>query len=334
MYRFGPAGIPLSCKGRKLINAVEEVMKSGLNALEVQFIRFYWEETPVTKDMEGMVAREAPELGVVLDVLTQTDGGYVYAGPEKVLEEGDIVIHLPRWNLASSYQELEDVARIAKEFDVMLSAHSPYYMELTGTGEGARRSIEEILWSAYFAQVLGADLLVNKTGLYMGLSREEAMQNMIRNIKEIQREMRRRKIKVKLGFEISGKPEVFGDKEELFELSKRLKIIPVLNFPYLHAREYGKFRRANQFLEALEEFRGHLHGLKRHYVRFAGVEHEAGRELRLLPIKRGDLRFEIMAEALAELDYDITIISISPLLEHDAKYMKIMLERVFARRVK
>ena len=63
------------------------------------------------------------------------------------------------------------------------------------------------------------------------------------------------------------------------------------------------------------------------------MEHADGNELRYTPIKKGDLRFEPLAECILDNNYDITLISGSPLLEHDAMYMKVMLERVLARRV-
>jgi deoxyribonuclease-4 len=39
MIRFGPAGIPLSCKGRTLRDGIEDVHGLGLNAMEVQMVR-------------------------------------------------------------------------------------------------------------------------------------------------------------------------------------------------------------------------------------------------------------------------------------------------------
>ena len=39
MIRFGPAGIPLSCKGRTLKDGIEDVHNLGLNAMEVQMVR-------------------------------------------------------------------------------------------------------------------------------------------------------------------------------------------------------------------------------------------------------------------------------------------------------
>ena len=39
MIRFGPAGIPLSCKGRTLRDGIEDVHTLGLTALEIQLVR-------------------------------------------------------------------------------------------------------------------------------------------------------------------------------------------------------------------------------------------------------------------------------------------------------
>ncbi len=58
MIRFGPAGIPLSCKGRTLRDGIADVHHLGLTAMEVQFIKV----NPLTRlalDEEvGKLARE------------------------------------------------------------------------------------------------------------------------------------------------------------------------------------------------------------------------------------------------------------------------------------
>jgi deoxyribonuclease-4 len=55
--------------------------------------------------------------------------------------------------------------------------------------------------------------------------------------------------------------------------------------------------------------------------------------MRLAPVKSGELRFEPVAECLIDYNYDATIISSSPLLEHDAMYLKIIYERVFTKKI-
>ena len=37
--RFGPAGIPLSCKGRTLKDGLEDIYALELNAMEIQLVR-------------------------------------------------------------------------------------------------------------------------------------------------------------------------------------------------------------------------------------------------------------------------------------------------------
>jgi len=53
----------------------------------------------------------------------------------------------------------------------------------------------------------------------------------------------------------------------------------------------------------------------------------------LLQSKEGNLKFEPLADAIADFDDEITIISFSPLLEHDALYMKVIFERSISRKI-
>ncbi|EQD72385.1 endonuclease IV, partial [mine drainage metagenome] len=68
------------------------------------------------------------------------------------------------------------------------------------------------------------------------------------------------------------------------------------------------------------------------YAHFSGLEQYGPGEFRLTPIKRGSIRFDPLAEFLAGRDFDITVVSSSPLLEHDAMYMKLLYERALTRR--
>jgi len=116
--------------------------------------------------------------------------------------------------------------------------------------------------------------------------------------------------------------------DEILAVCKRVPgVVPVLSFPHIHAREGGSLKRREDFRELFDKVKDALK-LQAFYTHFSGVEHEGGNELRYTPIKKGDMRFEPLAEYLADESADITIISDSPLLEHDAMYMKVILERV------
>ena len=74
-------------------------------------------------------------------------------------------------------------------------------------------------------------------------------------------------------------------------------------------------------------------GLKKFYTHFSGVEFDTeGNERHYSPIKKGEIKFEYLAEVILENNYNVITISDSPLMEHDAMYMKLIMERVEARR--
>jgi deoxyribonuclease-4 len=81
-------------------------------------------------------------------------------------------------------------------------------------------------------------------------------------------------------------------------------------------------RTSEDYSELFEQVRKQYGG-KKFYCHFAGIEHRMGNALHYTQIKKSDLKFEPFAEFLAEEGdwLDITIISDSPLLEHDAMYM-------------
>jgi deoxyribonuclease-4 len=131
--------------------------------------------------------------------------------------------------------------------------------------------------------------------------------------------------------ETSGKQEVLGDLDEVLAICKRVSgVIPVLNFAHIHARGNGSLKKKEDFQEIFDKT---LRITKDNlYSHFSGVEYEDGSENRYTPIKKGDLKFEPLAECILDNNINITVISGSPLLEHDAMYMKVILERVLTRR--
>ena len=81
-------------------------------------------------------------------------------------------------------------------------------------------------------------------------------------------------------------------------------------------------KTSEDYAELFDQVR-ETYGGKTFYCHFAGVEHRMGNAQHYTQIKKSDLKFEPFAEYLAEEGdwMDITIISDSPLLEHDAMYM-------------
>ena len=139
-------------------------------------------------------------------------------------------------------------------------------------------------------------------------------------------------IKPRLGIEITGQQDVFGSLEQVLQLCDDVDgLIPVLNFPHYQARTKGSLNTATDFVDLINQFVPYSkNGV---YASFSNVEFTPeGNEKWLTPLKKGELRFERLAEALADLKPEMTLISSSPLLEHDAVYMRTLTERVLSKK--
>lgn len=274
--RFGPAGIPLSCKGRTLKDGIEDIHALQLDAMEVQLLR------PL---------RDIPE-------------------------------------------ELDLIRELGEELDVRLSIHAPYYMDLLGDEHYVERSLENVMWSADLCKELGADTLILHVGMYHDHDPDEALEEAIVRVRWLRDKIKKSGLDIDIGIETSGRQKVFGSVEEILAINKRVqRTLPVLNIPNIHAREGGSLREVQDFEDLFEKVNDQMK-TGSFYTHFAGVEHADGDKIMGTPIKKGDLRFDPMAEMMLNHDdWDFRIISESPLLEHDAVYMKLILDRILQRRI-
>ncbi|MEE9163400.1 MAG: TIM barrel protein [Thermoplasmata archaeon] len=328
MIRFGPAGIPLSCKGRTLEAGIEDVHNLGLAAMEVQLVRINVIERFPTEEEVGLTPRTLPgELVVALRQEEEED--QLVHDPDAVIEPED-TLHVLVGSVAADFEELEYLGELARELDVEMALHTPYYMDLAGDGELGHKSMNSIRWGGMIAHHLNARVVVTHMGLYGELTPEAALDRIIGRVKELAAWFRKQGLRSTLGLETSGRQEVFGSVDEVVSITEAVPdAMPVLNFGHIHAREGGSLREASDFGALLDRLEPWAHG--QFHCHFAGVEHEGGNELRYTPIKRGDLRFEPLVESILDSEYPLTVISSSPLLEHDAMYMKVILERVLGR---
>ncbi|MDD1770710.1 MAG: TIM barrel protein [Methanomassiliicoccales archaeon] len=331
MIRFGPAGIPLSCKGRTLKDGIEDVHNLGLNAMEVQMVRVNVVERPPDEEEIGASPINL-EGDLIVEIVRQKGKKTVrITDLEEEIAEDDSLITLAS-GLVQNYKELNVLGKMGKELDVELSMHTPYYMDLTSNTELTRKSMDSIRWAGLMTNQMGGVMITTHVGLYGKLSKKKAKEIVEENIGEVVSWWKANKIKPQLGLEISGRQEVWGSLDEVLGLCDDIKgPVPIINFAHHHARQNGSLREPSDFGELFDKTKKYVG--KIYYTHFSGVEHEAGNEKRVTPIKKGDLRFEPLAEYLVEANPNCTIISSSPLLEHDAMYMKVIYERILTKKV-
>ncbi len=328
MIRFGPAGIPLSCKGRTLQNGIEDVHNLSLSAMEIQMVRSSAYARPPDDEEIGMTLKDIEE-GFVLEIVRD---GELIVDPDEPIEEDDDLIYMPS-GVSDTYGDLFWTNEMAKRLDVNLSIHTPFYMDLGSNNDLTENCMDSIRHAALILNALGGDVVVTSLGVYDGKTdREEIDENILNNVADIMDWWQGNGLTPRLGVEVTGQEDVFGSLDQILDLCDQIPgVIPVLNFSHLHSRTNGSLLDVDDFLNVLEQVESYSDG--RIHTAFAGVEYSEGNEKRLTPIKKGDLRFEPLAEALIEMKPNATVISTSPLLEHDAMYMKIILERVLAKKV-
>ncbi|MDR1691024.1 MAG: TIM barrel protein [Candidatus Methanoplasma sp.] len=328
MIRFGPAGIPLSCKGRTLKDGIEDVHNLSLNAIEIQMVRAGVYGRYPNEDEIGIRLRDIEE-GFVVEL--DRDGELI-SDPEAIIEEEDGLLYMSS-GITDNFGELFEIGDIAKRLDVNVSLHTPYYMDLGSNNELTESCIDSIRRAATVLNALDGEIVVTSLGLYTGrLPEEEIDANIADNVAEIMGWWKDNNIKPKLGIEVTGHQSVYGSLDQILDLCDSIDgVVPVINFPHHHSRTNGSLMESEDFLDLLHQVEPYCKD--RIHTAFAGVEYIEGNERRLTPIKKGDLKFEPLAEALCDLKPEATIISSSPLLEHDAMYMRIINERVLSKRV-
>jgi len=315
-----------------LRDGIADVHHLGLTAMEVQFIKV----NPLTRlalDEElGKLARElVQQLVMSVGPADHQGGAPNLATITAPIKRRDSLTALT-WSLAKDYADLQQTKALARALDTDLTLHAPYYVDFFGSSDAREQSTRQIQWAGVLAQGLGARLAVTHLGFFGPGERADSIQELTEIVTDLSDWLSKfSKGAVRLAVEPSGHPDVFGSREEVLELVRRVKgVVPVLNLPHLAARERTTFDTPGQLDPLIRQFVEATNGPL--YLNFSGVEFYGPGEFRLTPIKRGLVRFDPVAELLAERDYDVTVISSSPLLEHDAMYMKLLYERALTRR--
>lgn len=343
MIRFGPAGIPLSCKGRTLEDGIEDVHNLSLTALEIQMIRAKANVTYPDEDFIGYPLRAIQNEMFVVEV---DRDGELLVDPDTIIEEDDALITVDA-GIASEFGSLYDLGTMAKRLDVSLSLHTPHYMDLGSNSQLTDNCIEAIMRAGLILNALDGDIVVTNLGLYNLDNDEEVENNIYENVASIMDWWHDIGIKPKLGIEITGHRDVFGSLEQVCDICREFEgLVPVINWPNYQSRSRDNDIRnmildsseaylleEESFMSVIEDVAPFYKNGESIHTSFSGIEHTDDNLYRLTPIKKGDLKFETLAECLVNIDSDMTIISSSPLLEHDAMYMRTIYERDLIKKV-
>ena len=227
-----------------------------------------------------------------------------------------------------SLETAKEVGKVAKDMDVELSIHVPYYINLASeTKKIIEDSKKRIIDSLERGVAMGATVIAAHAGYY-GKDKGRANQMVFEACKEITEHIENHNWNIEFGLETMGKQKSWGTLNEIINVCKKLKhLIPYLDAAHLYALGGGQVNYKEVFdkLEVLNLDKIHSH--------FSGIKYSLigigrGNEKQHVPMKMAGPDFESYAKEILKRNKDITIISESPILEIDSLVMKETFEKL------
>lgn len=224
-----------------------------------------------------------------------------------------------------------EVGEVAKKFDVKLSVHAPYFVNLCSSDEkkvnDSKRRILESIERAYH---MGANIVVFHPGFYGKLGEEEAYERVKLRCEELVDTMLDNGWdNVLLGLETTGKVSQFGTLDENIRIAKEVKgCVPVVDWAHIFARNAGRIN-FKEILDRvsvlrLQNLHTHFSGMEFSSIGLTGRGNER-RHLNLVEGARPD--YEPLVKEIVKRKLNITLISESPNLERDALFIKKLFEK-------
>lgn len=229
------------------------------------------------------------------------------------------------------------IADAARENNIIMSVHSPYYINLATPEEEKRAgSINYIMQSAQLVKHLGGDRVVVHSGAIGKLSREEALEYAKKTLTLARGEMVAEGFSdVRLCIETMGKINQLGDLYEVMELCKLDEsFLPCIDFGHLNARTIGGLKTKADFEEIFDAIENKLgkERLNVFHSHFSKIEYtQKGGEKKHLTFEDTVFgpEFDFVAEIMAERDIAPTIICESAGTQaEDAYAMKKIYEKI------
>lgn len=228
------------------------------------------------------------------------------------------------------------IAAEAKANNIIMSVHSPYYINLATPEEEKRAgSINYIMQSAQLVKFLGGDRIVVHSGALGKLTREEALSFAKKTLTLARDELVCAGFEnIRLCIETMGKINQLGNLDEVMELcSLDESFLPCIDFGHLNARTLGALKEKADFEEIFDAIENKLgrERLLNFHSHFSKIEYTKGGEKKHLTFedKVFGPDFDFVAEILKERDLAPTIICESCGTQaEDAYAMKKMYEAV------
>lgn len=224
----------------------------------------------------------------------------------------------------------ESIRVSAKENGILMSVHSPYYINLASAEEEKRlKSVDYIMQTLELAKNFDSDRIVVHSGALCKLSREEALANAKITLGMAVNEMKDRGFTgIHLCIETMGKINQLGDLDEVMELCLvDDSFLPCIDFGHLNARTLGEIKAKEDYAKILDTINNKLGSDRARifHAHFSKIEYTSGGEKKHLTFE--DNVYGPFFEPLGELLYErglapVIICESAGTQAEDSLYMK------------
>jgi deoxyribonuclease-4 len=193
----------------------------------------------------------------------------------------------------------------AQKADVTLSIHAPYFINLNSqTAELMEKSDARLLAAARKGYLAGARDIVFHPGSYHSQPPEQVYERAKQKLIELTGILREEGVDVLLRPETMGKSAMFGNLDEVLQLSREVPgVMPAIDWAHLHARTGdGTFNSYDEFADALTRCRAALgdEGMKRLHFHISGIEYTSKGEKAHVPLNEADIRYRELLQAFID----------------------------------
>jgi deoxyribonuclease IV len=201
--------------------------------------------------------------------------------------------------------DAEAIRKKAKELDIKLSIHAPYWVNLNSDEpEKIHSTKKRILDCCDIGEKLGVEVVVFHPGYY-GKDKAKAYDKIKEGIKDILDTIKSKGWKIKIAPETMGKVNVFGSIEEISKLAKETGCDFCIDFAHILARD--KVVDYKRIIELFPQERWHVH--------FSGIVYGDKGEKHHKTTELGEWKSLI---SNLPKNKDITIVNESPTMIEDS----------------
>jgi deoxyribonuclease-4 len=198
-----------------------------------------------------------------------------------------------------------EIKAAGEKYGVTLSIHAPYYINLNSqTAELMEKSDERLLLAARKGYLAGARDIIFHPGSYHLQPPEQVYERAKEKLLEITGILREEGVAVTLRPETMGKSAMFGNLDEVVQLSRDVPgIAPCIDWAHLHARTgNGTFNSYDEFAAALTRVRDVLgeEGLHNLHFHMSGIAYTSKGEKEHIPLNEADIHYRDLLQAFID----------------------------------